>query len=227
MNKIEVISSSNAPRLDDYIGQLTDSYIDAFARPPWNEVSQCVSYGGYSPSVSGAPCGNCQALLVEAYKPADLYSDWKRLLDDGAQIELALNDNDVFCRATITGPSTPAQLFESKYKSVEAMEEWLSAALPGEIAYIYETFANLRVSPNGNLRDRGQTLGRIARAFAGMPIVTRTLQPAVVRATVRDAGARTSVYLGASNAGGPQALGARAIGTAPDMRTLLFVEAEQ
>lgn len=226
MSKIELITQANSACLDEVAYQLADTYIDDFARPPWNEVSKCSNCGAFSASPVGSRCVICNIDQIPAYDAGGLLNEWRDLLDEGALIEVLRNDEGIPLRTTIAAPLTPAGLFTRKYLEVPEMEAWLEETLPAEVAYIYDTFANLRISQKGNLSDRGATLGRIAEAFSGLPIVMRTLQPAIIRATVRDAGNRTDVYVGRREAGLAQALGARAISTVPDRRTLLYVESE-
>lgn len=222
---IEQISSRNRARLDDIIVPLAESYIDAFARPPWNERSKCVTCGIFSEAVAGARCVTCGKEQIPAYSPPELQQEWARVIDSDGMIEVALDESRQPIRTTIAGPISPDELFIRKYADVPAMKPWLAQTFTEkEVAYIYDTFCDLRRSPAGNLRDRQQTLGRIASTYPGMPIVTRTLQEAIVRATVRDAGETTDVYIGTRGKGRAQAMGARAIGSVPDSRTLLRVE---
>lgn len=226
MNKIELITSNNRGYLDDLASDFAGIYIDAFARPPWNEVSKCSRCGAFSASAVGSRCATCDIDQIPAYSVEELTNQWRDLVDGGALMEVMINDSGVPLRATIAGPLCPAELFARKYQNVPAMEAWLDGILPPEVIYIYDTFANLKISPSGNLSDRGATLGRIANAFSGLPIVTRSIQPAIVRATVRDAGNRTDVYVGVGGAGATQVAGARMISEVPDRRTLMYVERE-
>ena len=225
MKNIETITAGNIQQLDDIMPLLAESYIDDFARSPWNEVSACPRCGTLSALSAGTLCATCAVVQVPAYTPEGLYATWTGLLSEGALIEV-LSERDIPLRTTIAGPLTTAELYSRKYADVPQMEEWLDSNVPARVVYIYDTFANLKVRPSGNLNDRGQTLGRLSTAFAGLPILTRTLQPAIVRATVRDAGERTAVYLGEAKAGVIQALGAKSVSAVPDRRTLLSVEPE-
>lgn len=224
MKNIETITATNSSMLDAMMPALAECYIDDFARPPWNEVSTCPQCGKFSRFNTGALCTQCAVALQPAYTADGLYAAWTELLNEGALMEIQVQGG-MPLRTTIAGPLTSAELFTRKYADVQIMQEWLITNLKAEIAYIYDTFANLKVRPSGNLYDRGQALGRISAAFAGLPVVTRTLQPSIVRATVRDIGEHTAVYVGTSNAGVAEALGAKSIGIVPDRRTLLSVEA--
>lgn len=222
---IETITARNAEKLDDVASELASIYIDAFARPPWNEVSRCQRCGEISSENIGTMCNVCKTERGAAYSEDQLHRQWLSLVEEGAIMEIASKD-DTPLRITLAGLANPAELYERKYSDVLAMEAWLSNQLPEKFTYIYETFANLAVRPHGNLADRGQVLGRIGAAFAGLPIVTRTIQPAVVRATVRDLGTQTDVYIGEKRAGAEQAIGARTISSVPDWRTMLVVGAK-
>lgn len=226
MKTIETITANTMAVLDDIAPVLAQNYIDAFARPPWNEVSRCPKCGGFSGLGIGTMCPVCSTVQDPAYAPDQLYGQWRDLLNQGAMMEVQSQDGAPR-RVTIAGLTDPVELYARKYQDIPAMEAWLSANLPERFAYIYETFTDLSKQPKGNLSDRGQTLGRISAAFAGLPIVTRTVQPAVVRATVRDMGALTDVYIGEKDACAAQAMGARAIFAVPDWRTVLVVGAER
>jgi len=117
-------------------------------------------------------------------------------------------------------------LAQTKYPSPQ-MAEWIESELPPEFVWIEETFANRDVRPSGNLRARGETITRIANYFDGAPIATRTLQPAVVYATLRDSGAGTDLYIGTDGVGADMSDLARLVATVLDKRTLLVIGDER
>ena len=227
MKNLETIDGQSVSRLESFGTDLAEAYKVAFAGSPWFEVSRCCEETcdiEYQELAVDTSCPDCSSTLVEAYNAEELVRAWRAIIEDeNAMMEVALQDG-VPVRATIARPTNPAELFERKYAQIAEMEQWRADNLPSEFVWIEDTFANRNITPSGNLATRGRTLGRIAAAYSGLQIVTRTLAPAVVRATVRDVGANTDIYLGLDAAGVLEADGARSIGEAPDRRTLLRVE---
>lgn len=215
-------------RLDDIATGLTDVYKAAFAGEPWYEVSRCLAEEcpvNFCADTAGSPCAGCGSELAEAYETEELAAAWRRMItDEDATMEVGyLGDDPV--RVTLARPTTPAELYARKYADVPAMERWTSENLDRELVWIEDTFANRRLQPRGNLKDRGRTLGDIALRYRGLAIVTRTLAPQVIVATLRDAGESTDMFVGAEGVGAAMS-GARAVGCVPDRRTLLNVKEE-
>jgi hypothetical protein len=227
MNEI-IITNKNADRLIEFGPGMADAYQEAFAGPPWFEASRCANEGcdeGFSPDTSGCACIKCGAELVQAYDQAELVEGWKVMVEqEDAMIELALSQLCEPIRATIARPTTPDELFRRKYAGLPRMEEWLDESLPTEFAWIEDTFANRKKSPTGNLNRRRQTLGRVAACYSGLTIATRTLSPAIVRATVRDVGDITDMYVGTEQVGALPLPIVRKAGSVPDRRTLLSID---
>lgn len=231
MNK-EVISAENADRLTDIGAQLANIYKGAFAGEPWFEVSKCVNLEcrtDFSSSQPNCACNECLEPLAEAYDTEELIAGWlTQLRTENAMLEVAF-DGPYPQRATLARPTTPEELAVRKYSGVPAMWPVLATVLPVELVWIEDTFADRRRVPQGNLRERGATLDRIA-SFYGEPltIATRTLAKGIVRATLRDKLATTAVYMGTERAG--QAIVNEAFGNPgyslpaiPDKRTLLVI----
>ncbi len=223
MKTIELLTNKNPRKLDDIAEELASIYIKDFALPPWNEVSKCPQCGVFSAEGVGTSCVDCATIRQAAYTASELYEGWRYQLEQGDIMELAYSDGQV-TRATVAGVVRADELYELKYQDVPVMQSWIAKTLPTEFVYIYDTFADISRQQSGNLVDRGSTLGRLASAFSGLPITTRTLQPSIIRATVRDLGFATEVYIGSQKVGLQQAMGAKALGTVPDRRTVLVVE---
>lgn len=235
MNKIEVISASNAEKLEIYGPQLTETYKVAFAGEPWFEVSKCAEEQcavGFTPLEAGGCCESCEQELVEAYSTEELLAGWKRILEDeGGFMEVALTD-EYPQRATLARPTTPDELFERKYQDVPAMEEFLARVLPKDFVWIEDTFANRQRQPNGNLKNRKETFERIGEFYGRPTLATRTLSEAIVASTVKCEKARLATYLGSARAGALTIATAfknpgYSLPTAPDRRTLLVVKNSQ
>jgi hypothetical protein len=95
--------------------------------------------------------------------------------------------------------------------------------LPSELVWIEETFADRDKRPSGNLRERGATLGIMAAYFGGLQIATRTIQPPVVKATLRDVGRMTDLYVGTEGVGAKWLPMASSSGVVPDRRTVMII----
>ncbi len=103
----------------------------------------------------------------------------------------------------------------------------MDRVLPGEFVWIEDTFADRGRQPRGNLQNRGATLGAIAAYFGGLQIATRTIQPAVIKATLRDVGQMTDLYVGTEGIGTEWQAMARKSDMVPDRRTLLKIGGKQ
>lgn len=215
-------------RLDDMAAGLTDVYKAAFAGEPWYEVSRCPAEEcpvNFCADPAGLPCVDCGNELVEAYEAEELAAAWRQMItDEDAMMEVGyLGSAPV--RVTLARPTTPEELYARKYADVPAMERWTGENLDRKLVWIEDTFADRRLQPRGNLKDRGRTLGNIALRYGGLAIVTRTLAPQVIAATLRDAGTSTAMFVGTEGIGDVMP-GARTVGSVPDRRTLLAVKLE-
>jgi hypothetical protein len=215
-------------RLDDIAAPLAEVYKAAFAGEPWYEVSRCAADScsvGFCPDSPGTPCVACGSELVQAYKADELVATWRKMItEEDAMMEVGyLGDSPV--RVTLARPTNPSELFERKYADVPAMKNWTEENLDQELVWIEDTFADRNKQPRGNLKDRGRTLGSIALRYGGLAIVTRTLAPQIIAATLRDIPDSTSLFIGTDGAGGTMS-GARQTGSVPDRRTLLNVKLE-
>lgn len=229
MRNREILTGERgARRLDDIAPGLTDVYKAAFAGEPWYEVSRCLTEQcsvGFCADVVGSPCPGCGAELAEAYETEELAAAWRQMIaDEDAMMEVGYTDG-VPVRVTLARPTTPTELYKRKYADVPVMERWTRDNLDRELVWIEDTFADRNKQPRGNLKDRGRTLGTIALRYGGLSIVTRTLAPQVVAATLRDMGESTDMFIGTEGVGNTMP-GARMIGRVPDRRTLLTVNRE-
>lgn len=233
MNKLEIITASNSSRINEIGSDLAATYKVAFAGEPWYEVSRCVQPGcanGFSEAQPGCTCSSCGETLVEAYDADGLIANWQEMLtNERAFMEVAFEEGAAQ-RATIARPTTAQELMERKYRDVPVMAEWLSKRFSNEFVWIEDTFADRERKPTGNLDGRGETLRKIAAYYGGALILTRTLSPAIVKSTLRDCKAFTSVFIG-ENGVGDEAVSSAfgnpgyALPTVPDRRTLLAITA--
>ena len=212
-------------RLDDIALPLADVYKSAFAGEPWYEVSRCMTDGcsvSFCPDSPGTPCGACGNELQEAYEASELATAWRRMItDEDAMMEVGYFDGQPV-RVTIARPTTPSELFTRKYAGVSVMEQWIDENLDRELVWIEDTFADRNRQPRGNLKERGRTLANVALRYNGLAVVTRTLAPQVIAATLRDAGGMTDMFIGSEGVG-VAISGARRVDSVPDRRTVLRV----
>lgn len=224
-----LIDKTNINILEEIGDDLAGVYKYDFSIAPWYEKSKCATEScsvGFSAEEPGNSCDECGGCLDEAYNSRELIEQWKSLLlEQDGFMEVALDDG-LPLRTTIARPTTPRELYERKYSNVDAMQVWLDEVVPSELVWIEDTFADLKRSPRGNLRNRAKTLGRIATQYGGLQVATRTLSPAIVRATVRDLPEQTDVYVGSLGVGIEQTPGARKAGGVPDRRTFLVIDGE-
>lgn len=231
MNEKLTITRQNIQDIKPVAAGLAEAYIAAFAGPPWFEVTQCIEQQcpqTFSSRQIGCDCEICgTALSTPAYNESQLVAGWNSIVaNENAMIELDMSGSSVPLRATIARPTDITELYERKYSDTPQMQSWINETMPTEeFVWIEDTFANLVISPNGNLRDRGRTLGAIAMRYGGMQIATRTKSSAIIRATGRDIGGATSLYVGTAPFNPTVSRGIATIGTVPDSRSVLVVDA--
>lgn len=232
MKNLEIITAENAERIEEIGADLAESYKVAFAGPPWNEVSRCVSDNciiGLSSLEAGCECPECQAVLSPAYDTNELVESWVTMVrEEDALLEVAFTEG-LPQRATLARPTNPRELYERKYSDVPEMALVIPRLLPSSFVWIEDTFANRIRVPKGNLRQRGETIGRIASFYGDSTIATRTLAEQIVAATLRDNLASTSVYIGTNGAGREVMNNAfdnpgYKLPGVPDRRTLLVIK---
>lgn len=227
MLETEILVKGNGSRLLQVAPTLAETYKNAFSGSPWYEVSRCNNPACqmiFSALDQGEDCEICKYPLIEAYDTKELTMTWLSLLNNSdATFYISYDTDGQPVRATIARPTDTQELVQRKYQTITQMQPWLEEKLAGELVWIEDTFANRNKQPSGNLRDRGRILGDIAMRYGGLVIATRTLQPAIVRATVRDLGQITDVFLGADGVGAEVTTGARSVGDVPDKRTLIRI----
>lgn len=234
MSKLELITANEIARIQEIGPDLTATYKVAFAGPPWNEVSRCINAEcsvAYLNQEAGCDCLSCGNPTVEAYSTDQLIENWQGVLSDEGIMEVAYLNGEPQ-RATIARPTTPGELYIRKYQNVPEMRDWLGSKLPSELVWIEDTFANMNKQPKGNLRQRGDTLNKIAKYYGGIQIATRTLSEAIVASTLRDFKGVTATYIGAQGVGSSVvnevfSNPGYSLPSVPDRRTLMCVNLGQ
>jgi hypothetical protein len=228
MNSVEMITRENIDTFKIVAPSLAETYKIAFAGDPWYEVSRCGSKqcaGSFKTQEADENCATCGTALVPAYDSDELVSGWQAIIEEeDAVVELTRDQLERPVCVTIARPTTQEELWRRKYLGITAMSRWIDEQLPSKFVWIEDTFANRKISPTGNLKNRGATLGRIAARYGGLQIATRTLQPAIIRATLRDVGPNTTMYVGSEGIGNDIAGSVRFRGNVPDRRTVLVIE---
>lgn len=229
MPNIEIITTDNADRLEAHVESMFDTYQYEFSLAPWNEVSRCDQDEcavEFTALEVGTPCPDCTTEMGPAYTVDEMYGKWSKLLhQDNGLIEIAHNDEQQMLRTTLVRPLASQALFAQKYSSVPAMEQWIPENLPDILVWIDDTFANRRLSPTGNMNERGRTLLRVAEYYRDIDAVfTRTKAPQIVSATLRDVGPYTDLYIGTEGVGNEVFRPARSRSTVPDARTMIGID---
>jgi hypothetical protein len=226
MNTILIVES-NKNELEQIGFELAEAYKESFAGEPWFERSKCLNQEceeNYSDLKPGCECDKCRQALTDAYNSEELISSWTQILEQGGLIEVDLCDDQIPIRATISRPTNPNELFRRKYDNVPIMRAWIGANLPNEFVWVEDTFANRRIKPAGNLRNRGQTLKTIQTRYDGLQVVTRTISAQIISATFRDRPDDTKLYFGTQRIELKKDKNICAVGEVPDRRSLLVIE---
>ena len=188
MNRTEqkLITSTDYLRLNNKTKEnVAKTYQAAFAKPPWNEASQCASksveiecIGGFSSQEIGEYCRKCkQTLINPAYPINELILNFEaKAVNQNAlfYFESDLNQDILMC--AILWLSSPEDLFDRKYKGNSEMNVWLGENLPSKFIYLDEIFADLDKRPSGNLWNLEAMIKESAKEIDSQTVVYRTIQ---------------------------------------------------
>lgn len=184
-------------------GEIAPAYQAAFAGEPWYEVSKCADsdlpkrcVGGLSSVAVGSTCNVCEGTPIRpAYETAELTARFENLASTRPTAWYTEESPEGLTLAAVAWRAAPSTIANEKYPDVPQMSAWLEETLgTGDIAWLDEVFANKDLKGAGNLRNFRSMVDGLADRL-GMPTVAyRTINPAMVRAAVRDFGDDVLVF---------------------------------
>lgn len=206
MSQIEqkLIKAKNYLQLNNLTKEkVARTYQAAFAKPPWNEASQCASksveikcVSGFSSQQVGEYCQKCQQSLINpAYSIDELLVNFEeKATNQNALFYFETDQNQEILMCAILWLSTPEDLFERKYKGNLEMKTWLEENLPLKFTYLDEIFADLDRRPTGNLRNLESIILESAKEFNSKTVVYRTIQDMLNYKMTKTFGTKFTLY---------------------------------
>jgi hypothetical protein len=179
------------------IQRIIEPYQEAFARPPWNEVSKCADEslpqrcaGGLSRIAIGSICGTCETKPSrQAYAAEELIERFKTLEQTRPLSWYTEESNGNVATASLAWTATAKIIAREKYSDNPDMQPWLENILgDNEIVWLDEVFANKAVRATNNLTNFKAMCDGFLERFDNTTLAYRTISPAMTRVALRDFG---------------------------------------
>lgn len=177
------------------IQKLTQPYQQAFAGPPWNEVTKCADRkvpqrcaSGLSRTALNALCGICnQAPDLPAYDPGELMERFTTLEQSRPLYWYAEETAEGVALASLAWIASPETIAAEKYPDSPDMKPWLQDTLNNQqVVWLDEVFANKTVRPDRNLTNFKAMCDGFRERLDNTVLAYRTIAPAMTRAALRD-----------------------------------------
>ena len=177
------------------------AYQDAFSGDPWYEKSKCIDarqrcIGGLSSTAVGQVCQVCNLSPQNiAYEYDELVARFDRLASNkevGWYIE---RQDSAIALAACAWKTNGKDLVKERYSDDEAMQVWLKNKFADDsFTYLDEIFAQKAVRPSGNLHNFKGIVIDLTDLLNTKQFCFRTINPALVRAAVRDFQEQTQIF---------------------------------
>lgn len=181
------------------VGELAETYQEAFAAAPWNERTKCMQQeassacpDGFSALALGELCATCSLCVEEiAHPAADVEDRFRDLSDDlTAQWYIEETGDRRVGLAVLSRCLTIEDIAKKQYGGDEVMSKWLTKVYGDDtdkrVIWLEEVFANTDIRPKGNLKNFGTMCRRLAAGPDVEEVAFRTVNPKLVRAAQRD-----------------------------------------
>ncbi len=176
-------------------GEIVPAYREAFAGPPWNEVSKCVDEqvrceGGLSAAAIGKICNMCGLCPTKpAYEADELAERFDTLGLSRPTAWYAEQNNLGLTMAAVAWKALPSDIATEKYAYVPEMADWIVDRLGDEpVMWLDEVFANRRLKSRGNLQNFGSFVTGLASMLDCSDVAYRTIEPRMTTVPKRDFG---------------------------------------
>lgn len=175
--------------------EIVPAYQEAFAIPPWNELSKCVDEqvrcnGGLSPVAIGKLCLTCGLCPTKpAYETDELIERFTALGLSRPTAWYVERSDSGLTMAAVAWRASPSDIATEKYADVSEMTDWMVNKLGDEpIMWLDEVFANRQLKPNGNLQKFGTFVSGLASMLNCDDVAYRTIEPRMIAVPKRDFG---------------------------------------
>lgn len=181
-------------------GEIVPAYQEAFAVPPWNEVSKCVDTqarcnGGLSAVAIGSLCDTCGLTpLRPAYEAGELIERFNVLGLSRPTAWYAEQSELGLTMAAVAWKALPSDIANEKYADVPEMGDWLVDTLGTRpVMWLDEVFANRQLKPRGNLQNFKKFVAGLATMLSCEIVAYRTIEPRMTAVPKRDFGDSATV----------------------------------
>ncbi|RYX78627.1 hypothetical protein EON76_02790 [bacterium] len=176
--------------------EIIPAYQEAFAVPPWNEVSKCADRqtrceSGLSAVAIGSLCSTCGLYPTQpAYEADELTSRFDTLGLSRPTAWYAEQNELGLTMAAVAWKASPSTIATEKYADAsEEMSEWIADTIGAEpIMWLDEVFANRQLKSTGNLQNFGKFVTGMAAMLNCENVAYRTKEPRMVAVPKRDFG---------------------------------------
>lgn len=180
--------------------EIVPVYQEAFAVPPWSEVSKCVDVqtrceGGLSATAIGKICNMCGlSPMRPAYEVDELIERFDALgLSRPTAWYTEQNDLGI-TMAALAWKASPVDIAAEKYGDVPEMADWMVDTLgDGPTMWLDEVFANRQIKSRRNLQNFGKFVTGLATMLDCKDVAYRTIEPRMTFVPKRDFGGSASV----------------------------------
>jgi hypothetical protein len=180
--------------------EIVPAYQEAFAVPPWNEVSKCVDEqvrcdGGLSATAIGKICNMCGLCPTRpAYEANELTERFDALGLSRPTAWYAEQNDLGLTMAAVAWKASPLDIATEKYADVPEMADWMVDRLGEEpVMWLDEVFANRQLKSRGNLQNFGRFVAGLATMLDCNTTAYRTIEPRMTAVPKRDFGDSASV----------------------------------
>ncbi len=181
-------------------GELVPAYQEAFAVPPWNEVSKCVEEqarcdGGLSAIAIGSLCNTCGLCPTRpAYEADELTERFDALGMSRPTAWYAEQNEFGLTMGAVAWKALPIAIATEKYADVPEMSDWIVDRLGNErVVWLDEVFANRQLKSRGNLQNFGRFVAGLATMLDCENVAYRTIEPRMTAVPKRDFGEKAIV----------------------------------
>lgn len=175
--------------------EIVPAYQEAFAAPPWNEVSKCVDEqvrcgGGLSATAIGKICNMCGFCpTTPAYEADELIERFNALGLSRPTAWYAEQNDLGLTMAVVAWKALPSDIAIEKYSDVPEMADWIVDNLGEEpVMWLDEVFANRKLKSKGNLQNFGRFVTGLACMLDCDEVAYRTIEPKMTTVPKRDFG---------------------------------------
>lgn len=183
--------------------QIGEVYQEAFAGPPWNEVSKCVDRelpqrctSGLSALAVGSYCDICTNCTIEpAYVPEDLADSWETIAGKRQALWYTETEDGKILLAALAWKADAQTIAREKYADAPDMAAWLDKMLGNKpVVWLDEVFANRKLRPKKNLNNYANMCIGLVAGLEDSVLAYRTKVPQMTGVARRDFCDRAQIF---------------------------------